>query len=400
LRLLLAAALAIRVALAATPGFSDDREYFTAWARVLAAHGPLAIYSPGVRPVVDYTPGYFYVLWAAGIAHARLGGGAASWRVLLEIVPIAGDLCLIVLLYRCARRLASPTRALWLVGAAAFLPPLWLDSAIYGQPDAVPVALAFFALTRALDERIISSWVALAVAVVVKPLVVVLVPLLEFLNLRTKHNGRSALFALVASLGIAYASALPFTTQRSPFEVLAFLAGRYVAGANKATAVTEGAFSIYPLFTGFFTSDAVRFGPLRFETWAIVLVVASIAAVVVVFGPALAREHAGKRRTLIALGASCLTLFSLFLFATRMHERYLLPALAFGAPLALDDVPSAVALGWLVLSFTINCVYTLHHFTGGAHHPATVALGRTMSAGNVAAYATLWQRQLRRLRTT
>jgi hypothetical protein len=173
-----------------------------------------------------------------------------------------------------------------------------------------------------------------------------------------------------------------------------------VSGANKATAVSEGAFSVYPLVTGFFTNDAAHLGPFAFATWGIVLVVASIAAVLLAFGPALVREEPSRKRTLLALGAASLTLLSLFLFATRMHERYLLPALAFGAPLALDDVAAGLALGWLVLSFTVNCVYTLHHFMGGAHHPGTVALGRAMIVGNLIAYAMLWQRQLRRLGTT
>jgi Gpi18-like mannosyltransferase len=399
-RLLLVAALLVRVALAATPGFADDRAYFQAWARVLAAHGPLAIYAPGVRPVVDYAPGYLYVLWAAGIAHARFEGGATTWRVLLEIVPIAGDLCLIVLLYRLARTLAGATRALWLAAAAAFLPPLWLDSAIYGQADALPIALAFLALTRALDGRVFASWVSLTVAILVKPLVVVLIPLLELLKVRTKHHVRSLLVAATACLALAYVSALPFTERRSPMGVLGFLAGRYVSGANKATAVSEGAFSVYPLLTGFFTSDAAHLGPFTFATWGIALVLASLASVVLAFGPALIRAQADRRRTLLAFGAACLTLLSLFLFATRMHERYLLPALAFGAPLALDDRPTAIALGWLALSFSVNCVYTLHHFMGGEHHPATVALGRAMIVGNLIAFATLWQRQLCRLATT
>ena len=396
---MLGGALLLRIALAATPGYAGDRDDFIAWATVLERSGPLAIYGPHVSPLVDYTPGYLYVLWAAGAAHAALGGGAAVWRVLLEIVPIGSDMVLLWLLYRIARRMGNERSATILLAVAAFAPPLWLDSAIFGQPDALPIALALVALACALDERFVASWTSIAVAVVFKPLVIVIGPAIAVLHARSKSLLPSITASVACAFALAYVSTLPFTTERSPSAVYQFLLQRYANGAAKAPHATEGAFSVYPLVTGFFTSDATRYGPFSLATWGIALVATALVASALSLARSLARDPNAATRGARVFGAACLALLSLFLFATRMHERYLLPALVIGSPLALDDAPTAAALGWLAISFTLNCTYTLNHFTGGAHHPITITLARLCCALNLIAYATLWHRQTHRLKT-
>lgn len=395
----------MRLGAAALPGYPDDRRVFTSWAETLARGGPLAIYGPTVVPTVDYTPGYLYVLWAAGLAAKALGGGPIAWRVLLTIVPIAGDLAVIALLYALARRFTSERSALVLVALAAFAPPMWLDSAVFSQSDSVPLALALVALMSASSVRFALAWAVLAAAIVVKPLVVILGPTIAVLglragSLRSAAFWRTAAVACTAVFAIAYFATLPFTTRRAPEAVMAFLLGRYTSGTGKAPYTTEGAFSIYPLFTSFHTSDATTFGPFSFALWGVLAVLAVTVASAVTLARALRPGDREAARLLKIFGAATLPLLALFLFATRMHERYLLPALVFGSPLTLDDRPSAIAISWLAISFTINCIYTLHHFVGGATHPVTIVAGRFCCALNVAAFAILCQRQVKRLAAT
>jgi Gpi18-like mannosyltransferase len=399
LLVVLGVALLVRVVAAATPGFADDRILFAQWAQLLAAHGPLAIYAPAVTPAVDYSPGFLYVLWAIGAIHALLGGGEIAWRVLLEVVPIAGDLAIIVLLYGLARKIGSDGHAIIVAWVLALAPPLWFDSGLWGQADSIPIALAIVALGATQRGREDAAWPLLAMAVIVKPLVVVLGPLVAAIRGPGSSLAR-AIVGIAVSVFLAYVMTLPFTIERTPLGVLRFLLSRYVAGAGKAPYVTAGGFSIYPIFTNFFTSDATRFGPFSYHAWGVGLVIVVLAWIVVplVRAPALRGDEAARTRAIF--GAASLSLLVLFLFATRMHERYLLPALVIGAPLALDDRPTAWALAYLALSFTVNCVYSLAYFTGGAHHPLTVIVGRVFCALNVAALAVLSQRYYRRLRTT
>ena len=393
--LLLAAGFAVRVCAAIVPGFLDDRRDFTTWAIVLAERGPLAIYGPGVDPAVDYSPGYLYVLWAVGLIHRAIGGGAIAWRALLEIVPIAGDLAIMTLLYVIAQRITTERNALILLALAAFAPPLWLDSAIWSQSDSIPIAFALIAIVAAIDDRLGVSWFALVAAIIVKPLVVVLAPSIAVLHVRSKSFWRSTGIALVASLALAYLATLPFTTLRSPVAVLRFLLERYVNGSGKAPYATGGGFTVYPLVTGFFTNDATRFGPLPFKTWGIILVVIALVAAAATLQRSLTVPRSEASRIRLVFGSATLSLLALFLFSTRMHERYLLPAIVFGSPLTLEDVPTAVAIGWLAVAFSINCVYSLHHFMGGSHHPVTIMIGRAISALNIIAFLVLWQRQLK-----
>jgi hypothetical protein len=114
---------------------------------------------------------------------------------------------------------------------------------------------------------------------------------------------------------------------------------------------------------------------------------------------ALSLRNISEQKQLYArvFGNAALSLLGLFLFATRMHERYLLPALVFGAPLALDDRPSAVAMLWLTFTFSVNCTFIMVGFHGGSSHPITVKLAQAASLGNLIAFVVLWQRQWRRL---
>jgi Gpi18-like mannosyltransferase len=394
---LLGAALLLRMVVAALPGYPSDRDYFIDWAQALAAHGPLAIYGNNVEPRVDYVPGYLYVLWAIGCIHAAIGGGGATWRALLEIVPIASDLALVTLIYRCARRIASERHAFALAAVAAFAPPLWIDSALFGQADALPIALGFVGLTAAIDGRFASAWPALCASILVKPLGLVLAPIFAVLQSRARPMWRGLAFAVVASLALAYAVTLPFSAPHEPVAVFRFLIERYALGANKVPFATWGAFTIYPLFANFKTPDATYLGPLPLRLWGVVSVLLALVVTAGTLARSLARAPGGVTQTARVLGAASLSLLALFLFATRMHERYLLPSLAFGAPLGIDDRPTAMMLAWLAISFTINCAFTIAGFSGDGHHPATIAIARVCSAGNAIAFAILWQRQLRRL---
>jgi Gpi18-like mannosyltransferase len=394
---LLSAALLLRIVVATLPGYASDRDYFIDWAQTLAAHGPLAIYGQNVEPRVDYVPGYLYVLWAIGLIHAALGGGAATWRALLEFVPIVSDLALIALLYRATCRIASEPRAFALAAVVAFAPPLWIDSALFGQADALPIAFALLGLGAAIDGRLGSAWPALCAAVLIKPPSLVLAPVFAVLHVRARSMWRGLAVALVASLALAYVVTVPFTTQRAPAAVLGFLLERYTSGANKVPFVTWGAFTIYPLIAGFRTPDATTLGPLPYRTWGMIAVIVAVAAAAGSLNASVASTHVPRRRIAQIFGAASLSLLAFFLLATRMHERYMLPGLALAAPLAVEDRTTAIALASLALTFTINCAFTMLGFSGDGHHPLTLTIARICSAANLLAVVTLCQRQYARL---
>jgi Gpi18-like mannosyltransferase len=394
---IIVAALVIRVAVIGSTGFYPDQQAFEQWALTLATHGPLAIYAPEMQPRVDYPPGYLYVLWGAGLAHLATGGGELGFRVAIKAIPILADLVLIVLVYRICRRIASERAALWVTGAIAILPPLWIDSAVYGQSDSVPIVFALASVMAILEGNAGVGLPFLAASLLIKPQALMIAPSIAVVFSRIRQRWLQLALGSVGGLVLAYVAALPFTVARSPFGVYAFLLSLYLYGAGKAPNATDGAFNLYAIITPFFTSDMRQIGPITYHTLGVILVVSFVLAGAVLLFWSLRDVTTERRLHTRFFGNANLSLLALFLFATRMHERYLLPALVFGAPLALDDVPSAIAMLWLAFTFSVNCTFIMVGFYGGNHHPITVKLAQAASIGNIVAFAVLWQRQWRRL---
>ncbi|GAC1545153.1 MAG: hypothetical protein NVS3B16_14230 [Vulcanimicrobiaceae bacterium] len=393
----MALAFMLRLALVPTVGFKDDIAVFSAWATVLASRGPAHIYDAGVVPNVDYAPGYLYALWAIGTLREALGAtGTVAFRVLLKLPDVVADFALGALAFAIARRFLTRGRSLAVAAIVLLAPVAWLDSAYWGQADAIPAALIFGAVLLALQRRFFWSWLALAVALLIKPQGVVVVPLL--LVWHAARGGSVAKLAGAALAGtiLAYAITLPFTPERAPLAVLRFLFARYAVGVAKAAHGSEGAFNLYTVAGGFYRSDALVALGLPIHTWAIVLVGGSLAAIAAGLVFALRRRIAGPDGERLLLYAVSLSFAALFFFGSRMHERYLLPSVAFGALLVFDGRASALAVAALTVSFAVNCAFILNGFSGGAHHPQTVLVGHAFSLLNLIALAALAETYRRR----
>ena len=103
--------------------------------------GPHRFYS--TQSFIDYPPGYLYVLWLLGKI------SAAPSYLLLKLPALLSDLGVAYVAGRLAARLAPPALArrvpLRPVVAAAVLfnPKLVLESAVFGQVNAVPALFIF-----------------------------------------------------------------------------------------------------------------------------------------------------------------------------------------------------------------------------------------------------------------
>ena len=396
LALLLAAAFVFRLLFIPTHGFKYDFDAYANWATLLATHGPIAMYHALPNPPVDYPPGYLYVLWAAGLVHAAIGGGVLVMRALIKIVPIVADLVVIAFCYRAARRFASERAAFILAGIVAFAPPLWFDSAFWGQSDSVPTAFLFGAIFALENGAVIAGLALYTIAIITKPQGLAIAPAVLVLCERAGDRVRRFALGLFASLAIAYVATLPFTLARDPVSVFSFLLSTYANGVAVAPYTTNGAFNLYTLITSYHQNDATLVFGIPYHVFGVALV--ALLVLIITFGLAryLATERDEVKRLASTLGAASLSLLVFFLFATRIHERYVLPAIALGAPLAVEDRPTAIALAWLALTFTINGAYSFKGLYPPGH-PIPNLIAHALSLGNIIAFATLWHRQTKRL---
>jgi Gpi18-like mannosyltransferase len=380
----------LRVILLPLPGYAGDVNAFENWALALARGGARAIYlDPAVRPPVDYVPGYLYVLWGLGKAHDALlgaasGAGGVAFRIAIKAPGALADLLLAWILYRAGCRLAGERGGRAAAAVVLFAPPFWLVSAYWGQIDALAAVPFALALWCALEDRSVTAWICLGAALLIKPQAAAFAPVLALWQFR--RLGLRALLAIgvggAAALALAYVTALPFAPGSAPVEVLGWLAGRYMAAVAKIPFATVSAFNLYSVVWPPMHGDATPVLGVPVRYWGLAL---TAAALLYALAALRDRERSLTIVTTAALSAP-------YVLATRMHERYLFPALVAGTLAALLDA----TCGWIVAGFaaifTLDTLAVLAGFESGGHHPQLLAAVHMLSAANVALFALLLAR--------
>ncbi|HEX2883738.1 MAG TPA: phospholipid carrier-dependent glycosyltransferase [Candidatus Limnocylindria bacterium] len=385
-------------------GFAIDIGDFTAWGQRLASVGPAAFYEEGYFS--DYPPGYLYVLWLLG----GIGGaltplvGQDATGGLVKIPGILADIGVAWLLFATCRRWGSQLadrarlgvapQALGLVAATAYLfnPGVIFDSAVWGQIDSVGtlVLLAtIYALARGWTE---AAAFGAVLALLVKFQFAFLIPIVAIVGLKRHlfarsadplHRDRPDLLRVLTSLA---AGVVPLVAMMLPFGMTIYapraggdprgllglfpeadpttsLIGKLAEAAGTYTGLSINAFNLWrnpwsglgdTLHWGDDTVAAITLGGIGL-TWqhvgTVLFAAAAIIALVVV-----ARRDDVRGVLLAAL----LLAVAFFVLPTRVHERYLFPALALAAPLLFAGRSWPWIYGGLSLSFFANVywVYT------------------------------------------
>ena len=424
---LLVLGLALRVFIAAfylpLSGLANDIGTFNAWGQRLASLGPAGFYEPGY--FADYPPGYMYVLWLLGIVGGALTPvvGQNATGGLVKIPGILADIGVAWLLFVICRRwggeLIDRTRfrvdgeTLGLAAAVIYLfnPGTIFDSAVWGQIDSVGtlVLLAtIYALARGWTEM---AAIGAVVALLIKFQFAFLIPVVAIVGIRRHLFGRStdpehdgqrdplrALTSLAVGIGTLTILMLPFgmlvyvpLEGGDPRGLLGFLPaadpsrsliGKLVEAAGTYNGLTENAFNVWrnpwsglgdTLQRGSDSGIGLVIGSLSLTWQQVGIVLFSAVAL-------LALVHVARRDDVRGvLVAALLLSIAFFVLPTRVHERYLFPALALAAPLVLSGRSWPWIYGALSLVFFANIywVYTEDwSFTGRVINPG--AYGQPM----------------------
>jgi Gpi18-like mannosyltransferase len=376
LSLILLGAFLFRLLFIGFDGFHNDVQTFEAWTLTLRDHPFESFY---VRAgFADYPPGYLYVLALLAKLYASIGGTDHSYQLLHALVKLPGiifDLFNAGLVYALARGFISERGALGAAAVTAFNPAFIFISAYWGQVDSVAatfVLISLLALDRALRGTLhpllagIAMWLSLAASILIKPTALLLAPLLCLWPVAARRGWARVILASIAgvfaALILSYLLARPFAPGQSPLAVTQWLLERYRFGSNVYPYNSINAFNLYAIAQPFWEPDSTHqlltFG-LKQSTWSIALVVA------VAF--ACAARFAVLATPLAALEAAALTLFGFFLFATRMHERYLFDAVLLLMPLGaiLPRYRSAAILTTVTLF--CNLLYSLDYLSVMTH---------------------------------
>ena len=379
-------ALVLRVVLAVAvlpdSGHRSDLAILAQWANELAQNGPGAFYRPDAGYFADYPPLYLYVLWATGVAGSWLSAGASPEYApfVLKLPFILADLAAAWFLLLLVRRTIGWSAGL--VAAALFLfnPAVVLISTVWGQNDPVATAAVLATLWLLATDRLEWAAAAACAAMLVKFQYGFMVPLVGIVLIRRALVGpagrtagwRRAARAAAAGLATTILLCLPFgLLPIAPWDPAHSLAARLAAANGAFPGLTQNAFNLWmnPI------ANVILSGPSGLTEGHVVDDTVSLIAigglgisaqwlgnVLFVAATVVALLFLRHRDDALAVCFVALTIaVAFFDLPTRIHERYLYPAVALVIPFLWARAAWRLAFVGLsvVLLLDAYWVYTL-----------------------------------------
>lgn len=320
---LLAAGAVVRFVLAYDlPGHTGDMDYFRDW--IVQAYTRSYDHFYDGDFFCDYPPVYIYVLRLLGWIQASLdldpsGPGTV---MLLKTPAIVADLLIGFGFWRAGLCRWGPKSALILSALILLNPAVIMNSAVWGQIDAIVVLLllgVFWAIQR---KRYILSAALFMLDLLLKPQCLFAAPVLLYAfigHLVDAENKTKAWLELLGSVAVAAALWVlvpwPFVAGRGPW----WLVDLYKGAVNQYPMASFNAFNFYAL-VGLNMQDAAEasFGGISAQQWGFIAV-AGICA----YSAWLYWRRRQPAYLFVLVGFMWAAVFTL---VHSMHERYLYTA--------------------------------------------------------------------------
>ena len=337
--MLLAVSLAIRLWAVGLDGHSGDVLVIHRWAELMAEVGPWQFYGHSL----SIYPALLYLYWPLGLA---LDGEALDLAIKGSSIPF--DLAIGVILFAVVRGMAGAGRGL--AAAALYLlnPAVVIAGPMWGQVDAAGTLLFLAALVALARPRYALAAALAMLAGLVKPQFgLVLLPVAVVAVLDWRATGRLAAPLRVAGAGLATYLAVTVPLLLDPVRLVQDV----IAISNYKQVVSVSAPNPWALAFGYDKPDG---------GYAIVgagLLLLGVAASLLVL-----RRGRGLSSLLTA---GLLIVFAFYFLPTRVHERYLFPALALWAPMAASSRASLAGYVAVSAAIAASLVASLASFMPG-----------------------------------
>ena len=333
LLVLLAVGLAIRLAVLDAKGHGGDAIVIGRWADNLAFYGPPNFYQHDG----SIYPALLYAYWPIGV----FLDGAAQARA-IKGVSIPFDLAVAVVVYIAASHFVGRGRALIAPALYLFNPAVLLAGPVWGQVDAAGTLVLLLALLALAAGRFGWAGTLAMVAGMVKPqfgLVVLPVAAVAILRWRREGSRQPVERALIGAVVGYLVVALPLR-----LDPVTFVRQIIDSGGYKVASSVNAA-NLWGLLQGYGTPD----GSLLYVGAGLLLI--GLAASLLPL-----RRHRDLW-TILAVGL--FVCFAFFFLPTRVHERYLFPAMAVLAPMAAASWRVLITYLLLTVGFAASLLYVL-----------------------------------------
>lgn len=259
---------------------------------------------------------------------------------LMKIPGIAADLGIAYLVFLMTKKNRFIAASLIL-----FNPVFIYNSSLWGQIDSIPIFFVLFSVYLLLySKRGVISTVLFTLALLIKPTALVFLPVYAVLFIKTFGIKKSIINLFVANLVFCLAF-LPFTKDKNiflyPYEVYS----KGILAAQSLPYVTNGAFNFWVFITGLkgIKDTSPFFMGISYRMFGYIIV--GFINLFVIF-----RISRGEDKKEIIFTALSINTLAVFLFLTKMHERYSLLPLSFLLLAALKK-PKLIYL-FIIISIT------------------------------------------------
>jgi dolichyl-phosphate-mannose-protein mannosyltransferase len=346
---LLLLAFLVRLIFFSNQGFAKtDTLDFNSWFQTAANGGIRAFYTNAGW--CDYPPFNVYFFWGFGLLAKNLGVfGSAAFTYVMKLPPNLFDLATATIIFLFARKYVSFKWSLVAMAFYAFNPAVIYDSALWGQFDAIYTFFLVLSLFLVFRSKPKLAVVAFMLGILLKPQSIALAPLFFFLIWR-KADWKGILTSIGVAAATVFAVILPFEWSNP----VTFLSNMYFGAYSTYKFTTLNAFNIWG-FGGMWVPDSTAtflFGWIAFGAAA-------------VFALYLLNKRLKANWELMALVGAFLLFFAFFMLPTRIHERYMFPAIAILAlmfPFLKKTRPLYIVLTATCL---INQAYVLSFLNAG-----------------------------------
>lgn len=303
--------------LAAAPvieGHPIDISCFKAWASIAAKNLP-GFYNNDM--FVDYPPVYIYILFFMAKIANLFGFINIQWAytLVIKLPPMLADIVTAFFIFKISKGKLSDKWALLLAGIYAFNPVVILNSALWGQVDSFFTMLIAAALLLIVYDKLQWSAVLYSLAILMKPQGIIFLPVLFFELVKRKSiKGfiMPFLYFSISSLLIL----LPFSFTQHPLWIFRL----FVDTTSGYEGASINAFNFFALLGANWKDDSATLFIFSYNVWGFVFIVLTTLFAWFLYIKGKSRE--------LPLIASIILITGVFVLSSKMHERYLYPAMA------------------------------------------------------------------------
>jgi dolichyl-phosphate-mannose-protein mannosyltransferase len=306
---LLFIAFMVRFAFFSNQGYAEvDTRDFMAWFQTAADYGPRTFYT-----IIwcDYPPFNIYFFWIFGLLAKNLSVfGTSLFTYIMKLPPNLFDTATSVLIFAFVRKRLDFKMALLATALYAFNPAVIFNAAVWGQFDAIYTFFLVLSLMLALASKPELSAVTFTLGILTKPQSIALLPLIALLIFR--KGWRRLLTSILAGATTIFAVIIPFEWSNPA----TFLSKIYFGAYSGYEYTSINAFNTWAL-GGLWVPD----GNLFIVGWM-------LFGVFTVFTLYVLHKRFTVSGEQLALFSAFMLLFGFFMLPTRIHERYLFPAIS------------------------------------------------------------------------